>query len=393
MLNQSTPLSPLPSRRRRSRPLALAVIVSAAVSIAAVTTLAEPSPPPVAAQPTPGVPSAPLSPSPAATPTSAPTPVPTPAIVPAPLTGRPVTADVASRRVLTVMVDDHPAARPQAGFNAASVVWHAPAEAGIPRYMLMFQDEDPVLVGPVRSARQYFIAWAAEWRPVFAHVGGSPQAMQTLRESGQGQLVYDADEMRWGGEYLWRTADRPRPHNVYTDGSHLRDLAGVLGATDDLPVGSAAGWRFGPEVPPESRPVGGSIHVPYPENVVNYRYDRATDRYIRSVEGASPQVDAADGRRVAPANVVVLSVAFRPLDDGHPEKGRLEADVIGEGTALIASHGETRTGTWRKASIGAPLQLLDEDGAPATLAVGQTFIQVVPTGTDVRALDGAPPAP
>jgi hypothetical protein len=256
--------------------------------------------------------------------------------------------------------------------------------------MLVFQDEIPGLIGPVRSARQYFIAWAAEWQPLFAHVGGSPGAMQTLRESGQGQLVYDADEMRWAGEYLWRTTDRERPHNTYTDGGHLRELAGVLGATDAR-VGVP--WRFDAGVPRESRPRGGSIHVSYPENFVDYRYDRTADRYVRSVEGASPQVDVADGRPVAPANVVVLSIPFRPLDDGHPEKGRLEADVVGSGTALIASHGWTREGTWRKVGIAAPLELLDADGAPVALGVGQTFIQVVPTGTEVRVQDGAPASP
>jgi hypothetical protein len=301
-----------------------------------------------------------------------------------------VTPDVAAQRVLAVMVDDHPRARPQAGFNSAAVVWHAPAEAGIPRYMLVFQDEVPGLIGPVRSARQYFIAWAAEWQPLFAHVGGSPGAMRTLRESGQGQLVYDADEMRWGGEYLWRTTDRERPHNTYTDGPHLRELAGVLGARD-APVGVP--WQFGPGVPPESRPRGGVIHVPYPENVVDYRYDRATDRYVRSVEGSSPQIDVADGEPVAPANVVVLSIPFRPLEDGHPEKGRLEADVVGSGSALIAAHGRTVEGRWQKVGISAPLELLDADGEPVTLAVGQTFIQVVPTGTAVRVVDGAPVAP
>lgn len=391
------------NRNRSLAGLAALVALIATVSVAVIVVASLPAaaaPGPIA-QLTPSLPAASTSPSATATPrptrpvataTSAPsrTPARTPAIVPAPLTGRPVTPDVASQRVLAVMVDDHPRARPQAGFNAAAVVWHAPAESGIPRYMLVFQDEIPGLIGPVRSARQYFIAWAAEWQPLFAHVGGSPGAMQTLRDSGQGELVYDADEMRWAGTYLWRTTDRERPHNTYTDGPRLRELAGVLGA-GDAPV--RVPWQFGADVPPESRPRGGSIYVPYPENFVDYRYDPTTDRYLRSVEGASPQVDVADGRPVAPTNVVVLSVPFRPLDDGQPEKGRLEADVVGSGSALIASHGRTVEGTWRKTGIAAPLELLDADGVPATLGVGQTFVQVVPTGTAVRVVDGAPVAP
>ena len=98
------------------------------------------------------------------------------------------------------MIDDHLDARPQSGFNAASVVWQAPAEGGIPRYMMIFQDQVPAAVGPVRSARYYYIAWAAEWRAVYAHAGGSPQALRDARTpKGHGQCVYNADEFRWGG--------------------------------------------------------------------------------------------------------------------------------------------------------------------------------------------------
>ena len=68
--------------------------------------------------------------------------------------------------------------------------------------MLIFQENIPGEVGPVRSSRYYYIAWAAEWRAVYAHAGGSPQALQTLRQKGNGQLVYNADEFRWGNSLL-----------------------------------------------------------------------------------------------------------------------------------------------------------------------------------------------
>src|SRR4029078_10969857 len=89
-------------------------------------------------------------------------------------------------------------ARPQSGFTAASVVWQAPAEGGIPRYMMVFQENIPTDVGPVRSSRYCYIAWAAELKAVCAHAGGSPQWLATLRAKGNGQLVYNADEFRYG---------------------------------------------------------------------------------------------------------------------------------------------------------------------------------------------------
>jgi hypothetical protein len=327
--------------------------------------------------------------------TAAPTPIPTPALVPAPLTGRPVTPEVAARQPIAVMIDDHPDARPQSGFNAASVVWHAPAEAGIPRYMLIYQDRIPKSVGPVRSARQYYVEWAAEWETLYVHAGGSPQAIRTLRKKGQGEWVYDADEFRWGGSYLWRTTDRFPPHNVYTDGKHLRELAQRLGAVDE-PL--QPHWSFGPEAAAAERPKGGVIRVVYPFVTVTYRYDQESNRYVRYVcplvcaaakPRAAPQVDVADGEVVAPSNVVILRMAFGPLDDGHPEKYRLEAHNVGTGTAWISSNGRTVKGTWSKASAKAPTRLFGPDGAPVTLTAGQTFVQVIPLDYTFDIQDGS----
>jgi DUF3048 family protein len=345
------------------------------------------SPPPIAAGPTPTATGTPdVTPSP--TPTPRPTPVPTPAPVPAPLNGHPVKAAVAAQRTIAVMIDDHPDARPQSGFNAAAVVWHAPAEGGVPRYMLIFQDTLPESVGPVRSARQYFIEWAAEWRAMYVHSGGSPQALATLRAKGQGQWVYNADEFRWGGTYLWRIRQRFAPHNVYTDGENLRKMAIRLGA-DDLAMTPA--WSFRPDTPFESRPLGGGISTGYSWNRIRYAYERASNTYVRSVTGASPQIDAADGKRVAPKNVVVMLVRFGRLNDGHPEKARQEAANVGTGTAWIATNGRTVKGTWSKASVTEPTLFFGPDGEPVTLTIGQTFVQVMPAGTNVTIVPGVSP--
>src|SRR3954470_1467045 len=137
-------------------------------------------------------------PSPSAEPSV--TPAPSPSLVPAPLTGRLVAPDVASRHVVAVMIDDQINARPQSGLTAASVVWQAPAEGGTPRYMALFQEGNPKSVGPVRSSRYYFIAWASEWNAVYVHVGGSPQALAFLRTAaGRGSAVYNADGFRYEG--------------------------------------------------------------------------------------------------------------------------------------------------------------------------------------------------
>lgn len=334
-----------------------------------------PAPSNVAVQPSPGV-------SPIA---SQPIPEPTPILVPAPMTGVLVSPEAAAQHPIAVMVDDQYYARPQSGFNSAAVVWHAPAEGGIPRYMLIFQDEIPTDVGPVRSSRLYYVQWAAEWNSLYVHAGGSPQAIRRLAAIGHGEWVYNADEFRWGYRFFWRTNRLP-PHNLYTDGKHLRRLADRVNAADG-PIEPA--WTFGPDTAPELRPDGGLIRVNFPDVTITYRYDAASNSYLRYVGvDPKPQKDAADGQVVAPKNVVILRMAFGPLRDNQTH-GRLEAHNIGHGVAWISTGGVTVKGEWRKKSATAPTLLFGPDGQPITLTAGQTFVEVIQNYYTFKIRDGA----
>ncbi len=387
--------------RRVAYGLLLAAALATGMLAAVLTSTRSASPVGSAGSPAPGATGSPGSPvggltgtpnpsagaaSPSAEPS--PTPVPTPVTAISPLTGLPVAPALAKRHPIAVMVDDHWDARPQSGFNQAAIVWHAPAEGGIPRYMMVFEDGSPTAVGPVRSSRLYFLQWAAEYRAVYAHAGGSPQAMAALKRYGSGQLVYNAEDFRWERIYFWRIPERASPHNLYTDYKHLRALGKRLGAKDTLrsPI-----WTFAPDAPLDARPTGGRIDVRYQANAITYRYDRKTNTYLRYT-GGKLEVDAADKHRVAPKNVVVMVVRFGPLNDGHPQKGRLEAANIGSGRVWVSTNGVTVRGTWRKTGVKAPTQFYDAKGNPIALTAGQTFIQVVPKASDVKFTPGKRPA-
>jgi Protein of unknown function (DUF3048) N-terminal domain/Protein of unknown function (DUF3048) C-terminal domain len=381
--------------------VAITLVAGLAIGVAAGAFVgSSPSPTPVAAVASsspapagtpsgePGMPSSSPSVEPSPTPSPSPTPEPTPVLVPAPLTGVPVKPSLARRHVIAVMIDDLSAARPQSGLSQASVVWQAPAEGGIPRYMALFQEGDPPAVGPVRSSRPYFIAWASEWNAVYVHAGGSPQALAILRSSkGQGKYVYNADDFRWEGTFLWRITARLAPHNVYTDGKHLRKLARKVGAK---PIDKGPIWHFAPDADISERPEGGKIIVPYPYNRIQYAYDRRTNTYKRSVTAEGKQVDAGTKVRIAPKNVIVMFVGFSPLNDGT-HHGRLDAQVTGTGVAYIATNGKTIKGTWKKKSFKAPTRFFDKHGKAVTLTIGQTFVQVIYKGTNITIKDGTVP--
>jgi hypothetical protein len=387
---------------RRAAGLGAVVVIGAAVLVGTLLgggLLGTPSPAPSGGSPS--AVAAATTPGASATATPEATPSPTLELVPAPLTGRLVSPAAAMRHPIAVMIDDHVNARPQSGFNAASIVWQAPAEGGIPRYMLIFQDQVPAQVGPVRSSREYYIEWAAEWNAMYVHAGGSPQALETLALRGTGGWVWNADAFRWEGRYLLRvhevkvlngpTYPLVAPHNLYTSGSLLEKLAASLGVKDQ-PIQPA--WQFGRDVAPEDRPVGTRLTVVYPYEAITYHYDSVTNTYRRFITSGGPfkpQIDAADGLPVAPKNVVILKMAFGPLNDGHPDKHRLEASNVGHGVAWISSNGVTVEGTWRKASVTAPTLLFGPDGKPVTLTIGQTFIEVMPLQDTVTIRAGTIP--
>ena len=180
-------------------------------------------------------------------------------------------------------------------------------------------------------------------------------AKATLKAKGNGQYVYNVDEFRYSGTFFRITTRRP-PHNLYTTGAKLRATGKHAGAKDQAykPV-----WKFAPDAPLEARPYGGTITVTYPDNTIRYAYDRTTNTYLRSVTGEKKQTDAATGVRIAPKNVVVMRMHFGPLNDGHPGAPRLEADVVGSGTAWISTNGRTIKGTWKKTAVTKPTKFYD----------------------------------
>jgi hypothetical protein len=329
------------------------------------------------------------SPTPTPSPTASPTPVPTPTPSPVAVVANGVwlpAADAAraTRHPLAVMIDDQADARPQSGLASADIIYQAPAEGGIPRYMLIFQAGDPPSIGPVRSARRYFVGWAAEWRAMYVHAGGAPNALRALIALN-GRLVWDADQGRWGDQegYFRRIAERLPPHNVYTTDERMRALALRLGAVAPF---TTPAWTFKEPAALADRPSGGTIVVPYLANRISYTYDRATNTYRRSTNGTL-QRDASTMQVIAPADVVVLFMGVAPLLNDqftttNEAKHRLDVHYIGSGRALVFRDGTVVAARWSKKDDAAPTKLLyaggPYKGLPVPLVRGQIVIQVVP---------------
>ena len=179
-----------------------------------------------------------------------------------------------------------------------------------------------------------------------------------------------------------RIRSRPAPHNAYTNTKKLRSLALHYGAPPLLD-GSYHRRPFMDASPVEARAATQKIRIPYHTSVISYRFDRDTDRYERSVNGAK-QIDPADHRQVAVENVIVLFQKFRI--DTKIERGHSRPDIttVGEGKALVFREGRVVQATWSKASNAAPTIISDASGVEIPLVRGHTFIQSVPPSTAVK---------
>ncbi|MDZ4717046.1 MAG: DUF3048 domain-containing protein [Roseiflexaceae bacterium] len=281
-----------------------------------------------------------------------------------------------AKRPYAVMIDNHPNAYPQTGLGSATVVFEALAEYGITRYMAIYvtgvTDELPSL-GPVRSARLYFVQWAMGFKALYAHAGGSPQALQLLETTN---AVVNLDALkRSGGAYFARNSKRSAPHNLFTSTDALTRAASKLNASD-LSDSEEIGYLFKADAP-------GSAGNPatqlgyffiYKEEAVGWSYDAASNSYLRLRRG-KPGLDSG-GQQLRTRNVVVMEVKERKVQ--NDPKGRIEQDVIGSGPARIFLDGIQVEATWKKDIATAPLRFFLADGSEAQFNNGQIWISAVP---------------
>jgi hypothetical protein len=286
-----------------------------------------------------------------------------------PLTGNEVANEAATTGAVTaIMIENSPEARPQSGLKDSGVIFEAIAEGGITRFLVLYQEQKPQLVGPVRSVRMYYVDWLAAFNASVAHVGGSSAALAEVRNGS----YRDIDQF-FNGSYYWRTTDRYAPHNVYTSFSKLEALNIAKGYTSSSFTGFTR-----KDSKALKTPVATQINVTISSALFNssYAYNVATNTYDRSQAGAA-HTDREAGQ-LSPRTVIVMKVPTRLIfEDGYRE----QMDVIGSGTAYVFQDGDVHETTWSKASKGEQVKFTTAEGLDLRLARGQTWITAVPADT------------
>lgn len=280
------------------------------------------------------------------------------------------------RQPLAIMIENHPESRPQTGLDKADVVYEAPAEYGIPRFLAIYSTQEVPVLGPVRSARSYYVAWASEYKPVYIHAGGSPDALSWLKQLD----VANIDALRTGGGAFERTSDRVAPHNLYTD---TRELRKFIADNPELKTkGTWGGLHFSdnPTVGPEE---GREVRVTYDTGYeVSYEYDEREGVYNRVMLG-KPHLDRESKEQLSASVVIVQKVGMWPVE--NDPYGRLGAAIQSKSPALIFQDGRVIEGFWEKDKRDTPTVYTTAEGEPVTLKPGKVWIQIAPkSGTKIE---------
>lgn len=283
-----------------------------------------------------------------------------------------VAPDAVSSTPYAVMIENEATSRPAAGLSRANLVYEALAESSITRFVAFF---DPSVsserIGPVRSARPYYISIAGEWGALYAHSGGSPAAIDLLESTDR---VHDLNEFfAVNTQYFWRRPDRFSPHNLYTSSDRLNKAASTQSVATTT---SARAWLFKDDVSEDQRPAETQpLTVDYSLSAlyqVSWRYRRAENDYERWQNDA-PHTDEDDSQ-IRAKNVVVQFVPTAVLD----AVGRRSMDLIGTGKALIIQDGKVVVGSWRRDKVEDRTIYYDNESKEVSFNRGVTWVQIVP---------------
>lgn len=282
-----------------------------------------------------------------------------------PLSGLEVADEPATKQQVTaIILENSPDARPQSGIKQAGIVYEAIAEGGITRFLCLYQESKPELIGPVRSLRPYFVDWLAPFDAAVAHVGGSKLALDEIRNG----TYKDIDQFFNAGSY-WRATDRYAPHNVYTSFARLDALNQTKGYTSS----TFNGYSRKADQPSQS-PNASRITVDISSHTYNtaYTYDAATNSYIRQLAG-QPHTDREAGQ-ITPKVVIVMKV---PVQRGFEDGWREQMQTTGSGQVLIFQDGTVVEGIWEKPDRKAMISFKGADLQPTALNAGQIWISVI----------------
>ena len=302
-------------------------------------------------------------------------------------------------RPLGVMIENHENARPQSGVSNADVVYEAVAEGGITRFLAFYYCQDGGQLGPVRSARTYFLDYASEYGdyPLYAHVGGAnqPGPANALSQINDYEWTgyNDMNQFSIGFPTFWRDYDRlghpaATEHTMYSTAQKLWDFAAKERELSNVSKDGTpwdedfVKYQFINDALLSERPNSQAVHLEFWTGDANYyidwKYDQKTNLYQR-LSGGKPQTDRNNNKQLTAKNIVVLLMREQSANDGYENNVHLLYKNKGSGKAVVFQNGKQVSATWTKESRTSRTIVKDSTGKEIKFVRGLIWFEIFPT--------------
>ncbi|WP_445490035.1 DUF3048 domain-containing protein [Niallia sp. 03133] len=278
-------------------------------------------------------------------------------------------------RAVAVMINNHPAARPQSGLTKADIVYEVLAEGDITRFLAIFQSEKPEKIGPVRSSREYYIQLAKAYDALYIAHGYSPEAKKLLTNG----YIDNLNGMQYDGTLFNRVSFRVAPHNSYISYSNILKGAKMKKYKMDTPP-STLSFLKDSDIEKIAGENANTVDVKFGSNVQfnsEFKYDNNLQKYLRYSNGQQT-VDYDTNEPVAVDNVFIVKAKHSVVDS----KGRREIDLKSGGKGYLLQKGKWREVEWQNID-GRILPV--ENEKQAGLIPGKTWIDIIPSNPGTHA--------
>lgn len=294
------------------------------------------------------------------------------------LDGVKTTSDKANLFPTAIVVENYRDVRPQNGLKDAGVVYEALAEGGITRFLAIYASEEDInIIGPVRSARHYFVDIAEEYGGIFAHIGGSPQALGILSFE---EYLTDLNQFTYS-QYYWRDENIAAPHNLFTSSEKMAFAIRDLISEEEV-EGDYEGWKFVNKKKDIEAEDGSRVIIDYSldDYKVEWKYNKEDNNYTRW-NGGEEQTDANSEDKITAKNIIVQHCETGLLEG---ETERLDIKTQGTGNAKIFKDGEYIEGTWKKENRGDRTKYYDTNNQEIEFNRGNSWVEIVKEDTQVE---------
>lgn len=286
-------------------------------------------------------------------------------------------------RPIAIMIDNHDDARPQVGLNKAYIVYEIVVEGGYTRMMPVFKGVDIDEIGPVRSARHYFLDYALENDAIYIHYGGSPQALSDIDKLDVTAIngIYQSTSS------FWRVSGKASPHDVITSTNKILSIAKDKKYRTTSDKNSVLNYTTN-EVTLEGEMDAIDVYIPFSTSQnVSFKYDSDKKVYVKYAN-KKKQSDWRTKEDITTKNIIITFAENYTLND-ISGKGRQGLNNVKTLDGYYITNGKAIKINCEKSSRNSQTIYKDLSGNEINVNDGNTYIGICPLNAKVT-IEGLP---